>query len=379
MDIVCEIKTLGGCSSCKDVFMYYNNRKIEILNDIINNYKDQMKLLDVDQNCMWNLGSIFRKSLDSKVGANVNFNRKFKCHNCNILSKLVDVSIIRDELPYQFRCNSLLKDIIINKESNVNLYNKKESSEIKRIHSGSGGSSKGSGGTEFIYEDIIRIDSFTLRCILSWSLQNVISCVEIHTAFVCGNDGYTFSDVVSKMSLDNLSEGQIISILKKIIKILWYLRDYNFNLPSVESIGEVLTVTQGYQIKLNDLGNCFMSQGSIRLGPRKSLNSTTVKILDYQNLTGSRTLFKIESLQDYLNSGHSEFSSAINVYLIFLYLSKFPNIRKFIYGYQQPYDIFKGLWLFTDFKRLTLEPTDLEHFFLRKDALEYLKGKLDAI
>src|SRR5205823_232511 len=118
----------------------------------------------------------------------------------------------------------------------------------------------------------------------------------------------------------------------------------------------------------------------IRLSPEimKDSNYSFDLMVERSVYTGldmkERILYKITNLlglQKILSSGIPFYRSSLNAYLVLIYLMSFNNIRHFFYSYTEMYNLFKGLWLPTEFNNLDLSIEDLENFRLRCDALDY--------
>ena len=371
--LVCTVNSGIECLNCKDVFQYYSERKYEIINNLISNKNE---LLDIDNFCMWNIGAHKRKNIKDKINSNQpSSNKHFKCKNCKLLEYLLEVG---GTFPIIFSCKGLSSAKIT---ESINL------------------------GLNYEYDsvnNIIYLDTFTNGIILNWYLEQkgFKGIINNYYSFVCKNNGYIISENINSIPFDKIPDDKILSVLVQIFKILKILEKYEFSIHG--GIKSLFIIDKHYNVLLNDISKCSIKieqngqkgpsgslkehEGQNRIAPynvqAKDKMLMQIKKVKYEYIGGIKILYKIDNLRELLNNLSYNIDikrSSINLYLIFYYLLTFKNILQFIYSYNETYNIWKKLWIPSDFKRLNFDIKDLEEFRLREDALDFVLKELNNI
>ena len=398
MDIVCDVSKVSNCTTCRDVISYYIRQR----QNLFENLRLNSPIVDIDPNCEWNLGKVLRCPLDDKICTETKFNkRRFRCGSCINISKLTNFQNLNN-----FPCTILQKQLKIREYPNIGIFIKDTEGSGDSIRYISSFDDSGEfltsvcenycTGSESTYK---KCDSFTLEVILNWYLQNIIPdhIISIYGAFVCGTTGYQVVEVVENtVRLDQVPMDKMHMVLTNIFEILKSLEPYDFSVG--QDINDVFVITKDYQVKLHNLTKCgltlfpsndptCMSTGirvytgsfSVSEGTEKDKlfsSSSRIKIerIIYSDIhMNKRVLYKLNNLSNLLKlieSGVPFYRSSLNVYLVLLNLLKYPNFRDYIYRYEEMYQLFKKLWIPSEFKNLTLTLEDLEKCSLRCDALD---------
>lgn len=361
MELTCKIGNAGlECNNCSDVFNYYKQRKEEIITNLIRGDLSTSYILDTDNHCLWNMASYRRKPIKDRLILNeVSSNRHFKCLNCRQLEYLMDVN---GKLPLTFNCKGVIAEIT--EIVGVNIYSK-------------------------LIDNKLYLDHFTNKTILNWYLdkENVSRVLKNYYAFICRGNGYSISKHNKITNIEEIPDGDLISIIYQMLKILKILEKYDFSIHG--RINSLFTIRES-KVYLNDLSKCSLSvqtdNSVVRVCPFDlSINGkSTLKKMKYELMDGStRRLYITGDVKKIIQTSNFDVGvsrSSLNLYLIIYNLMSYKNVSKFIYSYKETYELWKKLWLPSDFNMLTFTIKDLDTLRLRDDALDYflegIKGML---
>lgn len=390
MNDVCDISYPAECTNLQEVLEYYKSKKLSILDKIISN-KFSIKNLDTDPKCMFNLGTLKKTVNESmELQDNPGINNKFKCHNCDRLTRVCNLSRnFPVGTPFK---NPYMLNFLIIKEHNlpINTNTNTNNNKIKYHSSFSeldppvcNNYCTSSSSSE------VTLDPITNGVIISWFLEYIVKdkVVNKHYFFGCGTHNYSLEDYYPELTLAEIFPNNCSIVLSQIFKLLDMVSPYDFSISDPENI---FLIDGTGTVRFNKLDHCGITmyqhnavvECKITNGVRVSSSSNVknngliVERSIYTDANGSqRVLFRFSDfalLKNYINGSSPFYRSALNVYTILLYLTKFDNFKNFFRTDVTWKSVYAGLFLPLEFKQKGYLVSSLDGMMLRCDALEFI-------
>lgn len=398
METIYNIKHPESCSNLNDVFIYYRNKKKDILDNIIQG-NFSIKSLDIDHNCMFNLGTLNdNKKVKLELNDNQGITNKFKCYNCELLTLVCNLS-------RSFPINIPFKNIYLYRDSILKQFdiciscNLHSHQDTIKYHSSFDELSLPICNNYCTSRSsrYIKLDPITNSVIISWFLEQLTDkIINNHYFFGCGGKYYLLKDYYNTIELDKFGTNKINnlnieSVLTQIFKLLDLVVPYDFSITEPE---DVFTIDDQGIVRFNNLDKCGITlyqnpnileckiTNGVRIGSTNIIknNNLIIERVVYTDVkSNQRILFRchdMKTLKQCINSNSPFYRSSLNVYIMMLYLNKFENFRTFIKNDLRWNTIYKGLFLPLELKQKGGMIDSLEGMSLRCDAMEFLIGNL---
>lgn len=345
LDIISRSTTDLQINNCFDVYHYFSKQKETAIKNLMSDTLHE--LISIDNSCIWNMGSSSRipiqHKLNNKLHTNITF---FKCKNCSVLEYLTN---LKSAFPIKFKCNNTVQ--VIHEQPNVGIFSVR-------------------------VDNIIYLDKFSCNALCNWYLEyhKNNDILTNYFSFVCRNNGYSITDSITEIPLNQLPDKYIVPVIIQMLNILKRLEPLQFSI--IGRFGTLFIIDDKFKVRLNDLSKCTLGVASNRITSNDpTTNKVNIKKMKYYTLEGHKNLYIIGDIKHLLKSLHLEMDinrSSLNAYLVIYYLFSYKNILTYFTTYEQLYKIWAGLWINSDFKELKFTISDLERFRLREDALDYL-------
>jgi len=289
------------CNTYGEVLEYYKKKKISIFKALDNIPVDQ--LFDIDNSCLWNLGSHNRNSIDDKVNTSLlTFTHKFKCKHCVMLSKLLDINVLKS-FSNPLHCSALQREIIITEYKSFGSNYKIEDIDDALNYISSYDENDEYLGIKPVCDNyctgfnsrFIKLDPITNNVLINWYIEKIIPqyTKSIHSFFICSNNGYLLSDHFESIDIGNIPGDRIIFVLIQIFNILKHLEPYDFSIG--DNPNGVFIIDKSYNVRLNDLSNCsitiFSSNSECKISPGIRIYSQREEQIITRNIKIERSLY----------------------------------------------------------------------------------------